>query len=368
MKRPIDVKVWNGGKIVENFQIYDGKMEMKRKAKGKILLEAKNQIKDVLASQTRDEIVASKETMKYENDTLVTVEKKETAEDEKAAIENKRCVEGCRKEKCCVTRLSPQNADPPDILISSGKGESSSFLEIFDSIIKCPRCGHETDTEENMKKHWKKKHGKVGSKCKLDPYPLHHCGICGFETKVKRNLATHSCVAVKCGLCDFESRSKQLLNQHKITSHKTTVGFVFCDICPYRSNRITNVENHKKTVHEGMRIVCQHCAKKFTQQSDFRRHLENAHSEVFPALAPRRYPICDDCGYKTRLISTFNKHKCDPMKCEKCDFETKNEVDLRRHMIRLHLKMDSMFCCVQCHFKTARHDNLKKHKENKHKH
>ena len=145
------------------------------------------------------------------------------------------------------------------------------------------------------------------------------------------------------------------------------MGLVFCDICPYKSNRITNVENHKKTVHEGMRIVCQHCAKKFTQQSDFRRHLENAHNEVFPAPAPRRYPICDDCGYKTRLISTFDKHKCNPMKCEKCDFETKNEVDLRRHMIRLHLKMDGMFCCDQCHFKTARHDNLKKHRENKHK-
>ena len=378
---------------MENFQIYDARMEAKSKAKGRIQLEETDRIKGALTSQTcdesfaikkttkgendpllsRDDIVDSKKTMKCEYDPFpISAERKDTAFCEKAVTKDtcsdEKCLEGCKRENCCVRGLSTQNPDPPEILRSPGNEESSSFFEIFDCIVKCPRCGHETDTEEKMEKHWLKKHGKVGSRCKLDPYPLHKCNICGFETKVKRNLPTHSCVAVKCGLCDFESRSKQLLNQHKITSHKTKIGLVFCNICPYKSNRITNVENHKKTVHEGVRIVCQHCAKRFTQQSDFRRHLVTTHNEVFPAQKERRYPICDPCGYKTRLLSTFDKHKCDPIKCEKCDFETKNEVHMRRHKIRLHLKRDGMFCCDKCPFKSARNDNLKKHTENKHKH
>ena len=358
---------------MENFQIYDGKMETKSKAKGKIQFDTKKKtkeendpllstvelkVKDAVPSQIYNEIVDTKKTKKGE--------RKETVVDENSATEENNCVKGCRRENCCVTGVSEKFTDSlPDILISS---ESSSFLELFDCIIKCPRCGHETDTEENMGKHWLKKHGRVGSRCKSDPYPLHRCNICGFETKVKRNLPTHSCVAVKCGLCDFESQSKQLLNQHKMTSHKTNVGLVFCDICPYKSNRINNVENHKKTVHEGIKIVCQHCAKRFTQQSDFRRHLKDIHNYVFPPPQERRYPICNNCGYKTRLLSTFDKHKCDPIKCENCDFETKNEVHMRCHKISLHLKKDGMFCCDKCSFKTARHDNLKKHKENKHKH
>ena len=301
MKRPVDVKVWNGGQIVENFQIYDGNMEAKSKAEAKIQLEKTDRrIKGVLPSQicdasfatiktrkdendpllSRDDIVERKKTLKCEYDPFLTsVDRKDTAVCEKAVTKDtrsdKKCLEGCRRENCCVT----QTPDPPDILRSPDKEESSTFLKIFDCIVKCPRCGHETDTEEKMEKHWLKKHGKVGSKCKLDPYPLHKCNICGFETKVKRDLPTHSCVAVKCGLCDFESRSKQLLNQHKISSHKTKIGLVFCNICPYRSNRISNVENHKKTVHDGLRIVCQHCAKRFIQKSEFKRHLEIVHFE-----------------------------------------------------------------------------------------
>ena len=382
MKRPVDVKVWNGGKIVENFQIYDGKMEAKSKEEIQLTSQSQPRKKKIGAKKkTKDEndpllstvdIVDSKKTFKSENDPfLISVDRKDTLNSELAAIEDTRsdekCLDGCKRENCCVTGLSAQNADTLADKSRSSDKEESSFLEIFDCIVKCPRCGHETDTEEKMKKHWLKKHGKVGSRCKLDPYPLHTCNICGFETKVKRDLPTHSCVAVKCGLCDFESQSKQLLNQHKITSHKTKIGFVFCDICPYKSNRINNVENHKKTVHEGIRIVCQHCAKKFTQQSDFRRHLEATHDEVFPAQKERRYPICYTCGYKTRLISTFDKHKCDPMKCEKCDFETQNDVHMRRHKIRLHLKKDGMFCCDKCPFKSARNANLREHKGNKHK-
>ena len=89
--------------------------------------------------------------------------------------------------------------------------------------------------------------------------------------------------------------------------------------------------------------------------------------EASPEKPQRKRPICQDCGYKTMMMSTLEKHKCVPIKCEKCDFETKNEAHLRRHKIKLHVKKDGMFCCDECPFKSLRDFNLKKHRENKHR-
>ena len=417
MKRPVDVKIWNGGQIVENFQMSSFEMRSKDQGKSKTKSDFKSDVKDVLAIEKNvANIERVNPSQDYDNlpsvanieakHTLVNLKQKPNAVKPKRA---KKYFKGCKRENCCVTIFSAQvnnysspvqssimgdprvKKDSPgqsstmeypmvkeDILAfgknlvkgeTSTKEEISSKAETFAEeknnlllkLFKCSSCEYGTDTELNLIKHMTMKHGR--------PYPLHRCSSCGFETKVKRYLPTHSCTPFKCGLCNFESRSKQLMNQHKVNLHKTKSGLVFCDICSYRSNRISNVESHRKTVHEGQRIVCQYCAKKFTQQSEFVRHLAKAHNEILPMRPyPRpRETKCDNCGYETVYMSTFVKHKCEPLKCESCDFEAKNEVFMRRHKVGVHLKKGGFFCCDECAYKDKSHYNLKKHVNNKHR-
>ena len=138
-------------------------------------------------------------------------------------------------------------------------------------ILHCKRCSFQTISERNLVNH-QKGHGAS----------LNICQVCGFKSNRIRAFRTHSCEVFKCDSCEFTTHGRQGFNIHKLNVHpppKDENGLFLCELCPYKSKRKENVGAHMKTVHDRLRIVCQHCAKKFIQKSDFKRHLENVHSE-----------------------------------------------------------------------------------------
>ena len=157
------------------------------------------------------------------------------------------------------------------------KDDLEASVHIEDShkneILHCKRCSFQTTSERNLVNH-QKGHGAS----------LNICQVCGFKSNRIRAFRTHSCEVFKCDSCEFTTHGRQRFNIHKLNVHpppKDENGLFLCDLCPYKSKRKENVGAHMKTVHDRLRIVCQHCAKKFIQKSDFKRHLENVHSE-FP--------------------------------------------------------------------------------------
>ena len=137
--------------------------------------------------------------------------------------------------------------------------------------IQCRRCSFQTISERNLVNH-QKGHGAS----------LNICQACGFKSNRIRTFRTHSCEVFKCDSCEFSTQGRQGFNIHKLNAHpppKDEGGLFLCELCPYKSKRKENVGAHKKTVHDGLRIVCQHCAKRFVQKSEFKRHLEIAHIE-----------------------------------------------------------------------------------------
>ena len=138
-------------------------------------------------------------------------------------------------------------------------------------LLKCKRCEFQTLSEKNLTNHMKG-HGAS----------LNVCQTCGFKSNRIRSFRTHFCEMFKCDSCDFNTRGRQSFNIHKLRAHpppKDENGLFLCGLCSYRSKRKENVAAHKKTVHDGVRIVCQHCARRFVQKSDFKRHLESVHPE-----------------------------------------------------------------------------------------
>ena len=138
-------------------------------------------------------------------------------------------------------------------------------------LLQCKRCSFQTISERNLVNH-QKGHGAS----------LNICQVCGFKSNRIRAFRTHSCEVFQCDSCEFSTHGRQGFNIHKLNAHpppKDEDGLFLCELCSYKSKRKENVGAHKKTVHDGLRIVCQHCAKRFIQKSDFKRHLETAHIE-----------------------------------------------------------------------------------------
>ena len=54
-------------------------------------------------------------------------------------------------------------------------------------------------------------------------------------------------------------------------------------------------------MHKGFKIICQHCAKNFTQDSDLNKHIESVHGiKTVGARSKYGSTMCKKCGFKAR--------------------------------------------------------------------
>jgi hypothetical protein len=109
-------------------------------------------------------------------------------------------------------------------------------------------------------------------------------------------------------------------------------------------------------------------------------------------MTERNYKfICEKCNYKGYLPSQWEKHlntelhktgkrkertdKKEPYKCLKCEYETKNKLGLKQHILNNHTNLEERekefkYYCKKCNFGTFsieilnNHNNTLKHKYN----
>ena len=229
--------------------------------------------------------------------------------------------------------------------------------------VKCLKCGQETGTRMEMKKH-RKTH--VTTKTRK----VYTCETCGFEPEntLKRDerrqqqMRSHSCDTIKCTLCDYQSQLKFNIDKHKKIEHGGLPKIAYCTTCEYKSNKKGNVDKHIQTVHEGLRIICPICNKKYTQDSDLRQHIASAHDIITPRLR-KEVVKCETCGFKNTSDKdkTFNNHLCEKVRCNFCSFDSHFKNVLLSHITRNHEKTGSnIFKCQICTYTTERKDRLKK--------
>ena len=229
-------------------------------------------------------------------------------------------------------------------------------------MVICVKCDHKTATKQEMVLH--NKIHATGSEAK--EISKKACENCGFVPKGERlmrrikQLYAHFCKPLKCELCTYESHLTHFFDKHIKNKHTSEIKMYKCEICSYQSNRKLNVQKHNKTVHEGFRINCIHCEKKFTQNSDLRHHMDSDHGIEFQKKY-RTWRTCATCGHKNKE-SIFNNHKCEPLKCELCPYETKLEFKLKVHKGREHKEYNEhkeakevLYNCDECQYTSKRH-------------
>jgi len=201
------------------------------------------------------------------------------------------------------------------------------------NLVKCEVCTYETSTKAGLWLHMYRAHKQITKRGEIK-----ECQECGYKSdKGQIKFDEHKCEAVRCEWCDFKSNSPLAVSIHRKKMHLEQVKkIVFrCDICSYKSNRKFNIKKHEEIVHKGFKIICQHCAKNFTQDSDLNKHIETVHGiKTVGARSKDGSTMCKKCGFKTkpsRAIS-IKTHSCELLKCSLCEFETRFEVQMNRHM------------------------------------
>merc|ERR1719342_1732498 len=66
-----------------------------------------------------------------------------------------------------------------------------------------------------------------------------------------------------------------------------------CDRCNYKTSHLHHLQNHIKSIHEGVKFPCDQCNSKFTDPSSLRKDI--------------KYP-CDQCSYKATQMGSLRTH------------------------------------------------------------
>ena len=87
----------------------------------------------------------------------------------------------------------------------------------------------------------------------------YNCDSCKYETKTKRNLASHQKSIHEenspqlCDSCPYITRNKSHMKKHREAVH---LGIKYpCVSCEYRATDKSSLKRHRKTIHEGKKVI-----------------------------------------------------------------------------------------------------------------
>ena len=178
-----------------------------------------------------------------------------------------------------------------------------------DSVFQCDTCGKSFKRKTSLNEHikaiheehddYKCKHcGKlISSKSGLREHILgvHEnlrnfaCDICGKFYKSASKLNTHkSIVHVSksemkhiCNFCAYVCSTPWLLKSHIFRNHTERTRDFQCDLCEKAFYEQKMLNNHKKSVHEGIRnYICKICGKTFKRDHHLKNHTRGVHEGV----------------------------------------------------------------------------------------
>ena len=293
-------------------------------------------------------------------------------------------------------------------------------MEHKQKLIACDICGNTFTSQNSIRDHVKKEHGKTFS-----------CEICektfGSKTLMRVHVKNEHGKTFSCDTCGEQFRFNLGLRKHKSQAHKTEVKNYKCDDCDKSFPLIPKLDNHLEELNH--KLNCEHCdfktnkvkylkahqsrhKKNVLSVEDLKRNCHKCHIEFdCPKLLNSHFTqcleealkdftcklceskwvshislefhyviehhqklsVCDICGFSISPKHISNhvrlSHKTEPdFACHMCGDEFKWKLELQKHLSQVHkiqvrpknYKCDECDMCFQapCH--------LKRHKMVKH--
>ena len=232
-------------------------------------------------------------------------------------------------------------------------------------FYNCDKCKYKTVRKRNLTAHM----NSHNADHKAKKYSF-QCSICDFVSRRKDDLRYHIQEAhtdnpnyFKCYKCEYQSIRKRYLASH-LKTHNTDVKYE-CNLCDAKLKSLDTLSLHKRSIHKGIKFDCNICDKSFTQQSHLMSHKKSVHPDILK-LPPIECDICSKLLKNREYLYKHKKrfHLTVYSDCKDCGRRLKSE-NLRHH-VRTYHEGRPFLSCNQCDFKTKQNSNLKTHMINVH--
>ena len=247
--------------------------------------------------------------------------------------------------------------------------------------FSCSHCDYKSYYRNLLKYHLKRQHEDseqrvlvIGCiKCESgEKHELCTNGEVTFQMRRKKDqqkIAKENC----CRICKLISINKAKMIKHFKIQH--TGEFVFtCDLCKYQSNWISNLNNHKSSIHEKNIFSCDLCDFTSKWKGPLFEHRREKH-KIFMKKSKLSESglgetLCDLCGFSASTLKylhlhTKRQHTDSPTilksltKCNKCDYSTPYPANMKVHRQAKH--EDLRYPCLQCAYTATTEVNLRVH-------
>ena len=132
------------------------------------------------------------------------------------------------------------------------------------------------------------------------------CQKCHKQFYDNRELRRHHIKYLKTGVCEKEVSQENF---------RFACDF---DFCTYKSNKKSNMEMHRQSVHLNFKIACPECGKQLSSKANLNSHVKNVHDKKLVNGVLEKNPF----------------HLS--IRCKLCDYTTNRAMHMDRHMLSVH--------------------------------
>jgi len=219
-------------------------------------------------------------------------------------------------------------------------------------IFECQYCGFVTDcSAAKLRKHVKEVHEEIKQ---------YHCTECGIKVSRKYHLIRHiKAVHHKekfwqCEDCDYKTNNQVCFKKHKQNKHE---GGGDCDIL-YSVDSLQNLP--KGLTEADLKCVCTWCVFKSNKYSVVKKHIEIHHERKKHYPCKECVFVGQSVDDYAEHYHTFHKTDSYPHACTDCSFKCTNKHDLKQHYSDTHSKQ-RLYVCKMCDHKSNDVNNMKRH-------
>jgi len=144
-----------------------------------------------------------------------------------------------------------------------------------------------------------------------------------------------------CDQCDATYPVKMSLSNHKRLKHGDVKQFN-CEKCVYATSKKENLQQHVRSVHEKVKVICETCGKNFSDKPTLNRHKKNKHSETLQKEETKRKATETLETQPKRIKITQPESNDDDIKkfkefkCNICNTTYKELYNLNKHIRNVH--------------------------------
>ena len=164
-------------------------------------------------------------------------------------------------------------------------------------------------------------------------------------------------MAFNCDLCDASYPVRKSLLRHIRLKHGDAKQFS-CKQCAYSTTMKHHLEEHVRSIHQGIKEPCETCGRNFSDKSNLNKHLRKFHPELVQERKGVKRKASNPLPQPTKRIRNDTP---EDLTCRFGNAKFKELFNLNKHMKMLH--EEKGLKCTNCNYTSNDKFNMQRHIE-----